>query len=208
MSSFEIKLFETYELKDLCNLFIEMRPPIAGLTNRRIYRSMCQEALKNDKLIIVIAKDDRKIVGFTITAIDWKNFWLKFLLSHPIIAIEIVTKKIIDKIRANKKQKIQIQYEKEQSKYFVSEKTKKSWDDSSPQIAKIVYTGVSENYRKKGIGTNIGNYRFNVLIERGVKRIDTNLDPKNTSVIKFNYNLGYKIYKSGNRLFASKDLLK
>lgn len=208
MSNFEIKSIEDFELEDLCNLLLEMRPPIAGLTNRRIYRSIGREALKNDKVIIVIAKDDRKIVGFTIAVIDWKKFWLKFSRSNPIIAIEIVLKRIMEKIKANKKQRTLIKNEEEIKEFFASEQTEKSWSDSSPQIAKVVYTGVSENYRKKGIGKMIGNYRFKVLTERGVVRIDLQLDPKNIAAIKLNYKLGQKIYRSGNRLFASKDLLR
>ena len=159
-------------------------------------------------MIIVIAKNNSKIVGFTITVIDWKKFWIKFSKSNPIIAFEIVMKRIMKKIKANKVQKTLKKNGKEISEFFESEQPEKSWSDSSPQIAKVIYTGVSENYRKKGIGTMMGSFRFKVLTERGVVRIDTNLDPKNIPAIKLNYKLGYKIYRSGNRLFVSKDLFK
>ena len=208
MPNFEIKLIEDFELEDLCNLFLEMRPHIAGLDNRRIYQSIRRGALKNDNLIIVIAKDNSRIVGFTITVIDWKEFWIKFSRSNPIIAIEIVMKRMMEKIKVNKVPKTLKTNREELKGFFASEQTEKSWGDSSPQIAKVVYTGVSENYRKNGIGTMMGNYRFKILTERGVERIDTNLDPKNIPAIKLNYKLGYKIYRSGNRLFVSKDLFK
>jgi len=208
MPNFEIKLIEDFELEDLCNLFLEMRPHIAGLANRRIYQSIGRGALKNDNLIIVIAKDNSRIVGFTIAVIDWKKFWIKFSRSNPMIAIEIVMKRMMEKIKVNKVPKTLKTNREELKGFFASEQTEKSWGDSSPQIAKVVCTGVSENYRKKGIGSMMGNYRFKILTERGVERIDTNLDPKNIPAIKLNYKLGYKIYRSGNRLFVSKDLLK
>ena len=206
MLNFDTKSIEDYELEDFYNLLMEMRPPIAGLTNWRIYQSISREAIKSDNVIIIIAKDDKKIVGFTITIIDWKKFWLNFFRLHPIIAIEIIMNRIVSRIKANKNKKMPKQNLGKVKEYFAAEQTEKSWNDSSAQIAKVVYTGVSENYRKKGIGTMIGNYRFKILTEKGIIRIDTNLDPKNIPAIKLNYNLGYKIYKEGNRLFASKDL--
>jgi ribosomal protein S18 acetylase RimI-like enzyme len=208
MPDFEIKLLEDFELEDLCNLILEMRIPIAGLANRRIYHSIIKEALKNENIIIVIAKENRKIVGFTISVTDWKKFWIIFFQSNPIIALEIIIKKIMAKIKVHKTEKTLNKNGEELKEFIASEQTKKSWSDSSPQIAKVVYTGVNENYRKKGIATKMGRFRFKVLAERGVVRIDTNLDPKNIPTIKLNYKLGYKIYRSGNRLFVSKDLSK
>lgn len=206
MPNFEIKLIEDDELEEFCNLLMEMRPPIAGLKNKRIYKSIGTAAIRTNNAIIVIAKDDTRIVGFTITIIDWKKFWLKFSRLHPIIFSEIITHKIISKLRGNKEQKPLNQKVEKTKEFFASDPNKKSWSDSSPQIAKIVYTGVSKNYRKRGIGTMLGNYRFKILTERGVKRVDTNVDHQNIAIIKLNYNLGYKIYKGGNRLFLSKDL--
>jgi hypothetical protein len=98
MPNFTIKSIENNDIENFCDLLMEIRPPIAGLTKRRIYQAISREAIKKDKIIIILAKEKKKIVGFTIAIIDWKIFWKNFLLLHPIITVEILMKRIFNKI--------------------------------------------------------------------------------------------------------------
>jgi len=172
----------------------------------RIYRAISREALKNDKLIIVIAKDYKKIVGFNITVIDWKKFWYKFMHTYPLIAIELILKRTLVKIKAIFKKKSKINNNEMIKEFLAKGPSNQSWNESSPQIAKTIYTGVHVNYRKKGIGKNISTYRNRLLIDRGINRLDTMMNPANMAIIKMNYHLGYKIYREGGMLFGTKVL--
>jgi ribosomal protein S18 acetylase RimI-like enzyme len=190
----------------LVELLLAIRPPIAGLKNRMVYEAIAKASLKDDKLVIVVAKTDNEVVGFNITIIDWKKFWIAFLSRRPVIAFVIVMQRIFARIKSKNNHSTASIETEAIDEYLETEDVNRLWSDSSPQIAKIVYTGVSARFRKMKIATKITDFRFKLLAQKGVNRVDTNLDPNNIAAIRLNHSVGYKIYLSGNRLFASKDL--
>ena len=201
-----IKSIESFELEKFYHLLTELRTPVAGLVNKRIYKAIAKEALKNENIVIVIAKDEEEVIGCNITVVDWKHFWSKFFRSYPHIAIEIFFKRAMKRVVTPKTKMAIENKDKIIDQYLAITPTDRSWNDSSPQIAKTIYTGVHNKFRKKGIGKKISTYRNSVLKDRGVKRLDTNLSRTNLPIIKMNYSIGYKIYRDGSRLFGTIDL--
>jgi hypothetical protein len=83
---------------------------------------------------------------------------------------------------------------------------KRSWKDSSPKIAKIVITAVKKTERRKKISLGIGDFLIAELERRGISRVDTLIDPRNTPSINLSHNLGFDFEKEGKQLLASLDI--
>jgi len=62
-----------------------------------------------------------------------------------------------------------------------------------PDVAEIFSLWISPEFRKKGIATELKNKIEKIAIDRGVKKIRTNVYSSNKTMLDFNLKLGYKI---------------
>ncbi|MBN2857458.1 MAG: GNAT family N-acetyltransferase, partial [Candidatus Delongbacteria bacterium] len=62
-----------------------------------------------------------------------------------------------------------------------------------PETAEIISLWVAPEFRKKGIATVLKNRIEKVAIDKGVKRIRTNVYSPNSTMLNLNLKLGYKI---------------
>ena len=94
------------------------------------------------------------------------------------------------------------------NKYIASFPSGRRWlSDSSPEIAKGIYTAVSPQYRRRGIATKLLHYRDSVLVERGVKRVDGRIEIRNVPQIRALHKEGGRIERSSDMLFVTRYLI-
>lgn len=192
------------------DLMAKSKIPFAGLYSKAIYRAIYREALVDKKIMFVVAEHKKKLIGLVIAIINWKVFWVSFLLKHPILACQIVynklKKKMLHSAPKNEKPHITIEQMNEIRQYLTDSIKDRSWDDTSPEIAKAIFISVDPEYRRSGIGLKLNKYRDKVLIERGVKRYDGWVQAHRIPQLHLLHKTGFFIEKRGNSFFVSKDL--
>jgi len=180
----------------------EFNPRIAALRSPISYRAVFADAFKTRNIVIVVAEATDGLVGFSVAAIDWKRYQYRFPLRHPLVATLSVGKKLLDGLRI----RLRVRGGPEQDEAEASVSDEKSWGDSSPEIAKVIYTGVSEAYRNRGVAYDLARYRTELLRKRGVRRVDALVSPRNTAAIRLNEKLGYSLRNGGDVLLVSREL--
>jgi len=186
----------------------KLRIPIAGLYSKTIYTAICNKALTDNRIVFVVAENQRKLVGLVIAIIDRNRFLVSFLIKHPILALQIFFIKFLILIKARingrKPNFAQMEYIK---KYIKNSPSKRSWwKDSSPEIAKAVFISVVPEYRGRKIGLKLNRYRDEILVRRGVERYDGIVELHRIPQIRLLYKTGFYIERKGPKLFVSKDL--
>ncbi|MHA1428785.1 MAG: hypothetical protein ACTSQI_22630, partial [Candidatus Helarchaeota archaeon] len=79
---------------------------ISGVKSQNIYYAVCKDAVKEKSIVCIIAERKEIIIGFVIAAINWKHYWINFSLRHPIIAIQIIRKRLIRRLKKIRQQNI------------------------------------------------------------------------------------------------------
>jgi len=207
MESFVYRLLAEEDLLQLGRLMEKIKPEIAGLSATSLYSSLCRDGLSNENVVIVVAQDHLRLVGFNITVIDRKRYWRAFLLRHPVIGFRIVHHRFIEALRAKiKAGNPEAEIPEAIHAYISPGSSTWSWQDSAPWIASIFITAVDGQYRGKHISEGIGKYLLKVLAERGVRRVVSIVDPDNIPSIRLSHSLGFRIEKSESKLFISIDV--
>jgi ribosomal protein S18 acetylase RimI-like enzyme len=186
----------------LRRLLGEFKPRIAALRSWITYRAVFTDAFSTRHIVIIVAEADGKLVGFSVTAIDWKRYQHQFPLRHPFVAALSAAKKLTDGLRVW----LRGDSRAGEDDHEVSDSDEKSWGDSSPHIAKVIYTGVTGDYRNRGVASDLARYRIELLRKIGVRRVDALVSPRNAPAIRLNEKLGYRVQNSGTVLLMSLEL--
>jgi RimJ/RimL family protein N-acetyltransferase len=204
----KVDLIQKRDVPQLVKLLGEMEVPIAGCPSKRLYSIFCREAFANRDLVIVTAKTGSgRVVGFNISIINRRRFWMIFALKHPIATFQILLKKYSDKVRIKRNGGHATESVHDDiKKYLSTDSNSVRWQDSGKEIAKIIYTGVHPDFRNRHVGTHIARYRNRVLLAKGVKRLDGTVSPKNIASIKLNHRLGVTIVPHKRYLLTCKFL--
>ncbi len=99
---------------------------------------------------------DGELIGFIAAVVDPVAYWKVFPWRHPIIWATAVIHKLL---RGGRRTGID------------------HWNHSSPSIARILYVGVAERFRRHGIGVQLYRTVIHMLSKSGVQRVETHIDP-------------------------------
>jgi hypothetical protein len=154
------RLFQESDLQDVLELMEEFKPNIGGARYRSLYHAFCCEALLDQRVVLIVAEELSRLIGFAIAIIDRNRWWVSFMTRHPLITLRIAFVRIFHKLRnlvkkpAHSKKNIEPS-ESDIENYITTTYSGKSWKDYSPQIAKLLYLAVKEGHRGKNIGGKI-----------------------------------------------------
>ena len=206
MNRFVYRLLEEKDTTQIIKFIEKIKPPILGLKTKEIYHKLCHYVHRTDRVVFCIALLSDRIVGFSITTIDYYRFWIEFLIHNPAILVEVIKNKIIEEfkpVRFSKMQNVNMDI----SPYLSQNTNNRSWRDSSSSIAKVLYIAVDKEFRKQGIASGLYKFRHNVLKNLGVKRIDGKINQQNFVPIKLAHSERRTIIKEKNgMLFTTFDL--
>lgn len=206
------RLLEKRDMDNIMNLMEEIKPILGGVRYRSVYYALCQEALKDNRVVFAVCEDNSKIIGFSIAIIDLNHWRIVLMVRHPIVATKIVFGRTLNKlIRTLNKNKTKTNNNEpfnmsDLNEFITQMPTSKSWTDSAPQIAKSLFVAVTGSHRGKHLAQKLVEYRNKVLAERGQKRVDDRILLNNIGAVRLHYRMGYDIYNRGNGLFITKDL--
>jgi GNAT superfamily N-acetyltransferase len=194
---------------EVLSLMLQSGFPISGLVTRSIYSSLCKDALTCSDTQVAVAAIENRIVAFLLTITDWTRYWRRFMLRHPVPGLRIV------KNRARRYGKHVdvwpqlLQSDREYVRSIISDSPSgRSWSDSSPSIAKVVFVQVDPQFRGRRLGVGLYYFLMDYLASRGVTRIDAKVDLTNRRAMPLHVSVGYRLERTGNSLFATKDLSK
>jgi ribosomal protein S18 acetylase RimI-like enzyme len=207
MGAVTVRTVEGRDRRAFCRLLDEFRPRIAGLRSPLTYRAVFSDAFVSPHILIVVATDGGKLVGFSLTAIDWNRYQRRFALQHPLLATLSGLKKVLDGVRVALRPLASGRTDAVGAGIEADGMNDRSWRDSSPDIAKVIYTGVTRAARHHGVAYAMARYRTELLRELGVRRVDSIVAPNNAAAIHLNEKLGYRAERRGAVLLMSTELI-
>lgn len=190
-----------------CDLLRATNASIDGMMSPAVYRAVCRDSIARRNAVVVISLKDGTLAGCTVALIDRKAYWRSFLLWHPALTFYVITRALAMKLRvasASDKRSVQSVYDYGGK---ISDKPSgRTWQESSPFIAKILHTGVTDESRGMGIAKRLHEHLMVILAGRGVKRVDGNSSLGNMPSVKLLLSTGFTIEKAPSNLFATRDI--
>ncbi|MBN1222686.1 MAG: GNAT family N-acetyltransferase [Candidatus Aminicenantes bacterium] len=203
------RLFKHNDFPRLSELIKTIKPEIAGMRSVKLYNAICMDALSNKDIVIIVAEERSSLIGFNITVVERRRFFRYFLFRHPVLSLKIALQRGINFLRGfTVKERTDPLPCREALPYILKTDSGRSWKDSSPDIAKIIFTAVRDGYRGRRVSVGIGEFLLHILEERGVGRLDTLVDPQNLPSIRLTHRLGFRIERKGRWLLGSVDIGK
>jgi len=204
--------YRRLELEDVdavCQLMKRVGASIAGLKTRKIYETICCDALSGNNVVFLLADKEKVAVGCVIAITDWRYYWQKFLIIHPLIAVRVLTRRFWRKVIGFQSPRCSELKCRTFSRDGLVQAgfTKRSWSESSSDIAKVLFVGVDQSSRRAGVGVQLYLNLFEELSRLGVKRIDAWFSIHNTPSVRLHQKTGWVVVgTSQDSLFATRDL--
>ena len=185
----EFRLLRGEDVPAVCDLMDRTDAFIHGVKSWELSRVLCADALAvNPKVAVVVSLTRGRVVGYVLVVIDSASYWRQFWLRHPVMGGLLFCRKAVNKLLRGRTSRCSSEH---------------AWKESSPSIAKVVNIGVSEGIRGRGIGKGLYDYLFRVLAERGVRRVDANIQFDNLPSIRLHEAMGWVIERTATHLFAT-----
>lgn len=202
---------EDRDIPNVLKLMIEISPNIGGARYPSLYHALCRESLIDKRVVFIVGEKQSDIVAFHIAIIDRDKWRKSFMMRHPLILARMALSRINHTLRravkkATHQRKGLPKPIANIDEFVTPGNTNRSWKDSSPQIAKVLFIGVAESQRGKRIIKSLYEYRDQVLAKRGVKRVDSVILSDNIKMIRASVRLGVSVYKRDGALMTTKDL--
>lgn len=207
MDSIVYRALEEGDILMACDLLRATNASIDGMMSSAVYRAVCRDSIAKRNAVVVISLKDGILAGCTVALIDRKSYWRSFLLWHPALAVYVITRALAMKLRvAFAPDKRTVQSSLDYGVTISDKPSGRTWQESSPFIAKILHTGVTDESRGMGIAKSLHEHLLAILAERGVKRVDGNSSLGNIPSVKLLLSTGFTIEKTPSNLFATRDI--
>lgn len=172
------------DLPPLCNLMAEVGASFAGLSSRSMRFAIGSDAVGNSRVTMVVADIDGLLVGFATAVVDPAAYWKSFLWRHPLIGASAVVRRFL---KGGIRRRL--------VKGRTSTETKKNtethhWNQSSPTLARILYVGVAEPFRGKGVAVQLYQTVFHLLASTGVHWVEAHMDHNNLPSVRLHSQFG------------------
>jgi ribosomal protein S18 acetylase RimI-like enzyme len=197
---------EAADLRGLCATMKSVQAVIASISTGAVYRAVCRDALAG-RAVMVVAVDGTEIVGYVLAVVDWGTYWWGFPGRHPLVALEIALGRLRRRMRnclARRRRAAVVMPTDSAAGSPPAEA--RSWADSSPVIAKIMCIGVRQDWCRQGVGKALYRHLFGVLRQRGVRRLDAQIDLDNKASVRLHEATGWQVRPTGDGYFATVDL--
>jgi ribosomal protein S18 acetylase RimI-like enzyme len=210
MNSPRCRMIRKDDIDGVLILMDELKPNIGGSRDPSLYRALCQEALIDERVIVLVCEEQSQIIGFYLAVTDRNRWRMSFLCRHPgIVAKMIVTRafaKLQQLLRSAQPQDTIEHDAQDISMYITPTAAGRLWGESSPHIAKLMFLGVGTRHRRKQVARGLLRSMISVLAERGIRRADAIILLHNMPSIHLVHPFGFKLHREGGHLFGTKDI--
>lgn len=191
----------------VCALMEEVQATVAGMVEAGIFRAVAQDALDGKQMTMVVAERGGEVVGFVAAVTDWHRYWRLFALRYPWWGARILARRLRRCIRPVRRARNATKAAAAPVDEYLSDSSSgRSWGNSGPHIAKIVFIGVSPRWRGRRVGSILYDRLFRLLAQCGVRRVDACIGAANIASVRMHHRAGWRIERDRSGFFATIDI--
>ncbi len=207
MAQFTCRLLTPPDEDALVQLLLRLQCTIARISRESIYRAMIRESYADRRIHILVCSSGSELAGYVIAIADWREFWMGFVLRHPLIGARILIARLRgQESRGRAQVDLPAAPRDDPTLGGWPVDDGRRWEDSSPQVAKVVHVGVDPRFRGSGIGSSLYYSLMKRLLGSDVNRLDAYIDLPNTASVRLHIATGWQVKRLADGYFASVDL--
>ncbi|MCU1274170.1 MAG: hypothetical protein JWO48_1601 [Bryobacterales bacterium] len=172
---------------------------VAGVQSASLCRALCEDAVSNRGVTVVIAGSDHDPAGFVVAIIHPSAYWRSFVLRRPVLGFKMVWRRLFG---GREGELFAAQLPDDAAGLLEAEATTHSWAQSDPTIARILFIGVQPKFRRHGIGEALYRRLFEVLPAAGVRFVHARAGCDNLPSLRLHHRTGWKLYRDRECVFA------
>ncbi len=185
-------------------LLARLRPTIAGVSGPPVDRALCREAVLGGGIVLILAREGDRPAGFVAGVIDPARTWPALLRRHPGLGLRIALSRGLERVRRPRPAAARAERGETSPSRGPS-----AWDESSPEVARVILIGVDDEFRGQGVGLGLYDAFARELAGRGVRRLVARIDAENRQSLALHRRAGWDLEADpdGLRFLATLDLL-
>jgi len=176
-------------------LLTRLAVAFAGVNSPSLSGAICRESVRRGNPLILAAGRGDEVFGLAIAVRDHVRFWRGFFARHPFHALRVgwhrsAAEPAGDVVGGG-----------------WHPVATPSWEDSGPDIAKVLFIGVAPEDRREGCGQRLYAELFRHLRDDGATRIDARIALDNHASIGLHEATGWSVWRDGTTAFATRRLI-
>jgi len=172
---------------------------VAGVQSASLYRALCEDAVSNRGVTVVIAGSDHDPAGFVVAIIHPSAYWRSFVLRRPVLGFKMVWRRLFG---GREGESFAAQLPDDAARLLESDATTHSLTQSDSTIARILFIDVQPEFRRRGIGEALYGRLFEVLRAAGVRCVHARVGCDNLPSVRLHHRTGWKLYRDRESIFA------
>ena len=175
-----------------------------GVQDCRVYRALCRDAIQGNQVTMLMACRDGSTAGLAVAIIHASAYWRGFLVRHPLLACRILTARWSRRAGAGPAEASGLPTAAEA--LLEPQPTLHRWERSGPGTARILFIGVSQEHRGRGVAGVLYRRLADVLRERGLRQVYARIENGNLPSMRLHRSAGWKLYRAEPSVFAVLEL--
>ncbi len=196
------------DVETLSRLMEQHSITMAGLSGKSFLHAVVADATTGERVNIVLADSDGRIVGWSIALINPRSYWKSFLFFHPILGARVICRRVRFRLAAYRE--IPGAANLDSDPFGETQWLQRStvmWGSSCDSVAKHIDITVCSPLRNSGIGCQLQQAHLESLRACGVKRVDAVISKGNVPSVKFHIKLGWSLVRTDEQtLYITKDI--
>jgi ribosomal protein S18 acetylase RimI-like enzyme len=177
---------------------------VAGTRAGSMYGAICRDAIRNRGAVVDVAAGGADLCGLVVAMIEWRRYWRRFALRRPLLAAAMCLRRFRGACGAGPAApQVHAPDFAALAPYLSQESPGFRWEDSSPQIAKVLFVGVLPQYRGQGIAARLYRALFDELRQREVNCLHCRIACDNLASVRLHHRLGWQITLAEHILYAT-----
>lgn len=172
---------------------------VAGVQSASLYRALCEDAVSNRGVTVVIAGSDHDPAGFVVAITHPSAYWRSFVLRHPVLGFKMVWRRLFSGAEG---ESFAAEFPDDAARLLEAEAATHSWTQSDSTIARILFIDVQPEFRRRGIGDALYRRLFGVLRTAGVRFVHARVGCDNLPSVRLHHRTGWKLYRDRKCVFA------
>jgi GNAT superfamily N-acetyltransferase len=200
----DTRLLRRSDIPAAVRLLQELNTMLAGVQNARVYRGVLQDAAAGRGPIVHVAIDGTRAAGVSIAVPAAKAYWKAFAMRRPWLAVAIA----LERRRRNSHGEVTpdgCEHAGDLAtmhRLVTGTKPPFSWNDPPANSARLLYFGVSPDYRGRGIGMELLNALASDAALHGFAVLDSSIDKTNVPSMRTHLKAGWQLFEEDAHVYG------
>ena len=206
----QYRLLKPTEINEAAQLMARAGASFARGTAPALFQTLCRDACQHRQppcLAIVVAEENKQLIGYVITHIGGPAYFRAFARRHPLAAGKLLWKRLTRRMRFRTTPAATTTKPVKPALPFIkSTRAPGTWDEAGLHIARVQHIGVHPDWRGAGVGRQLYEQLFVSLRGFGVTRVDANIDLDNLASLWLHERTDWQVYDQGDHFYALREL--